>query len=654
MKSLINASWWRVAGGAAASPRRRRPRAPRSSGQSGVGVRWRRCTCPRWGPSWREVAARWTWPGPRGNQRPLWLHTLRGGPSSGGRRVIAAGTTPGRVRGQWPAAPGGRRGGRPRTGRRSGGGRVARRWGRATCARATRPRRRSGRPSGAWRRSRSSGDVARPAARQRPGGRAAPEAGRGAHGRAGGPRGAAGAARPGPARTRRPARAGHRGRRRGLRLAAGCAARSVRCAPRPRWSRGCGGRRPRRGGGPVGAGPARQPAVHPARPRPGHGAAGRRAHPRRGIRRRRPLPRAVGVPGDRPRALLRRHPSTSSSAPGRPPPSRSRCTSTRRRASAGRAGRGPPGPRRGRRAGAGRDAGRSPPAAPGPAGPGPARAGPTGRRRRPAAALAGHARPPSSTRSRPRGSGPSSGCCGTTARTSAPGGTAATTRRRWRCWATCCAGRGCAARRGPGPAGGARRAAVRHPGRAPGRGAGDGRRRRPASPATSRAGRPCPRPRGCCRRDMRHGLRRAQRPALPRRRPAGVPRRAPRPAGAPDARAVASLRRYGPVGCRDRATVDLLLGHGIDAFFSGPVTTTRRRASRRAAPASPRRRVRRAGGAACVAPPGDAFRALRAAGRHHGVTSLVDHLAGIALRPGWTSSSRRRPRATRAWTGSSG
>ncbi|MBJ7451588.1 MAG: hypothetical protein JHC71_05820, partial [Blastococcus sp.] len=38
--------------------------------------------------------------------------------------------------------------------------------------------------------------------------------------------------------------------------------------------------------------------------------------------------------------------------------------------------------------------------------------------------------------------------------------------------------------------------------------------------------------------------------------------------------AVAYLRRYGPVGCRDRATADLLLGHGIDAFFSGPVTTT--------------------------------------------------------------------------------
>jgi len=34
------------------------------------------------------------------------------------------------------------------------------------------------------------------------------------------------------------------------------------------------------------------------------------------------------------------------------------------------------------------------------------------------------------------------------------------------------------------------------------------------------------------------------------------------------------LRRYGPVGCRDWATVWLLLGAGVPAFFSGCVTTT--------------------------------------------------------------------------------
>ncbi len=38
--------------------------------------------------------------------------------------------------------------------------------------------------------------------------------------------------------------------------------------------------------------------------------------------------------------------------------------------------------------------------------------------------------------------------------------------------------------------------------------------------------------------------------------------------------AVAYLRRYGPVGCRDWTTVDLLLSYGVDAFFSGDVTTT--------------------------------------------------------------------------------
>jgi lipopolysaccharide biosynthesis glycosyltransferase len=38
--------------------------------------------------------------------------------------------------------------------------------------------------------------------------------------------------------------------------------------------------------------------------------------------------------------------------------------------------------------------------------------------------------------------------------------------------------------------------------------------------------------------------------------------------------ALAYLRRYGPVGCRDWNTVHLLLGAGVDAFFSGCVTTT--------------------------------------------------------------------------------
>jgi hypothetical protein len=38
--------------------------------------------------------------------------------------------------------------------------------------------------------------------------------------------------------------------------------------------------------------------------------------------------------------------------------------------------------------------------------------------------------------------------------------------------------------------------------------------------------------------------------------------------------AVAYLRRYGPVGCRDRTTTDLLLSLGVPAFFSGCLTTT--------------------------------------------------------------------------------
>lgn len=37
---------------------------------------------------------------------------------------------------------------------------------------------------------------------------------------------------------------------------------------------------------------------------------------------------------------------------------------------------------------------------------------------------------------------------------------------------------------------------------------------------------------------------------------------------------VAYLQQHGPVGCRDWTTVDLLLGAGVDAFFTGCVTTT--------------------------------------------------------------------------------
>ncbi len=37
---------------------------------------------------------------------------------------------------------------------------------------------------------------------------------------------------------------------------------------------------------------------------------------------------------------------------------------------------------------------------------------------------------------------------------------------------------------------------------------------------------------------------------------------------------LAYLRRYGPVGCRDWTTVFLLLGAGVDAFFTGCVSTT--------------------------------------------------------------------------------
>lgn len=39
-------------------------------------------------------------------------------------------------------------------------------------------------------------------------------------------------------------------------------------------------------------------------------------------------------------------------------------------------------------------------------------------------------------------------------------------------------------------------------------------------------------------------------------------------------KAIAYLRRYGPIGCRDWTTVDLLLSVGVPAFFSGCLTTT--------------------------------------------------------------------------------
>lgn len=38
--------------------------------------------------------------------------------------------------------------------------------------------------------------------------------------------------------------------------------------------------------------------------------------------------------------------------------------------------------------------------------------------------------------------------------------------------------------------------------------------------------------------------------------------------------AIEYLRTYGPIGCRDRTTTDLLLSAGVDAFFSGCLTTT--------------------------------------------------------------------------------
>ncbi len=38
--------------------------------------------------------------------------------------------------------------------------------------------------------------------------------------------------------------------------------------------------------------------------------------------------------------------------------------------------------------------------------------------------------------------------------------------------------------------------------------------------------------------------------------------------------AIAYLKRYGPVGCRDWTTVYLLLSAGVPAFFSGCMTTT--------------------------------------------------------------------------------
>ncbi|MEP9385004.1 glycosyltransferase [Nocardioides cheoyonin] len=41
-----------------------------------------------------------------------------------------------------------------------------------------------------------------------------------------------------------------------------------------------------------------------------------------------------------------------------------------------------------------------------------------------------------------------------------------------------------------------------------------------------------------------------------------------------DEATVAYLRDHGPIGCRDHATVDLLLAAGVEAFFSGCLTTT--------------------------------------------------------------------------------
>ena len=38
--------------------------------------------------------------------------------------------------------------------------------------------------------------------------------------------------------------------------------------------------------------------------------------------------------------------------------------------------------------------------------------------------------------------------------------------------------------------------------------------------------------------------------------------------------AIESLKRFGPIGCRDWTTVDLLLSVGVPAFFSGCLTTT--------------------------------------------------------------------------------
>lgn len=99
--------------------------------------------------------------------------------------------------------------------------------------------------------------------------------------------------------------------------------------------------------------------------------------------------------------------------------------------------------------------------------------------------------------------------------------------------------------------------------------------------------------------------------------------------------AVTYLRRYGPVGCRDRATVDLLLAHGVEAFFSGCVSTTAD--------------LTAGGGAAgdvpatgAEAPSADAALAagLLAARDHHRAlrsaavspaASLHDHLVGAAL-----------------------
>ncbi|MGY2129851.1 glycosyltransferase [Blastococcus sp. SYSU DS0617] len=110
--------------------------------------------------------------------------------------------------------------------------------------------------------------------------------------------------------------------------------------------------------------------------------------------------------------------------------------------------------------------------------------------------------------------------------------------------------------------------------------------------------------------------------------------------------AVAYLRRYGPVGCRDRATVDLLLTHGVDAFFSGCVATTADLTAGSGtdgaqAPGEPLvDRAVPATGAEVASPDAALAAGLLAARDHHRAlrsaaaspaASLHDHLVGAAL-----------------------